>query len=138
MLLNYHGLKFIFNDLKSSQNVKENFSITAFQNGEKLLMNKYGKQAKRPAKDYIDLAFHLMEKKNQTSAITVLDRATKAYPKYIGLLTTLAKLYEKTQQLEKAIATYHRAVTVSKKLKLGQESGLQTVIKNLQKTKSKK
>jgi len=42
-------------------------------------------------------------------------------------------LYEKTNQIEKAIETYKSAIAVSKKLKLGNEQGYQKEIEKLTK-----
>ena len=53
---------------------------------------------------------------------------------YIGLLTYLAKLYEKTNQKDKAIDTYLLGVEVSKQYKLGQEDDLLKTVDNLRKT----
>ena len=43
--------------------------------------------------------------KNNLGTITVYKRASEAYPKYIMFLNNLAALYEKTNQLDKAIET---------------------------------
>ncbi len=48
-------------------------------------------------------------------------------------LNTLATLYEKTNQIDKAIETYRSAIEVSKKLKLGNEEGYQKEIERLKK-----
>jgi tetratricopeptide (TPR) repeat protein len=75
----------------------------------------------------------LLDKENNLGAITVYKRASEAYPKYIMFLNNLAALYEKTNQLDKAIKTYKLAITVSKKLKLGNEEGYQKEIERLNK-----
>lgn len=46
-------------------------------------------------------------------------------------LNTLATLYEKTNQIDKAIETYRSAIEVSNKLKLGNEEGYQKEIERL-------
>ena len=74
-----------------------------------------------------------MNEKNDLGAIIVLKRAVEAYPKYIGLITNLAKLYEKTKQKTKAIDTYKLAIQLSKKLKSGQEEDLKNEINRLKK-----
>lgn len=50
--------------------------------------------------DYVKLYAGLQEKGVTTDAIVVLKRATEAYPKYIGFLNNLAKLYEKANQIK--------------------------------------
>ena len=75
----------------------------------------------------------MIEKGNDLGAISVLKSASEAYPMYIGLLTYLAKLYEKTNQMDKAIETYLLGIEVSKQYKLGQEDDLQIEIDRLRK-----
>lgn len=135
LLLNYNGLRFLFSDLKLEEVLKDNFNDTDFLSAEEQLKNKYGKRVRRPAEDYMGLILELVEKGNEQGAITVLKRASGAYPMYIGLLTYLARLYEKTGQKEKAIATYLQGVEVSKKYRQGQEDDLQSEIDRLHKTR---
>lgn len=77
---------------------------------------------RRPAEAYVDLVSGLVDAENKRGAITVLKRATESYPRYIGLLTYLAKLYEQTNQKDKATDAYLKAVEVSKKYKQGQKT----------------
>ncbi|MGN7514865.1 MAG: alpha/beta hydrolase-fold protein [Allomuricauda sp.] len=134
LLLNYKGLKFLFSDLKLSEDLTDNFSDIAFLKAEQELKNKYGEMARRPAEDYFNLVSVLVENGNDLGAITVLKRASEAYPMYIGLLTYLAGLYEKTGQKNKAIETYLHGVEVSKNYKQGQEDDLLQEISRLEKT----
>ena len=133
LLLNYYGLKFVFSDLKASEDLLKNYSDEVFLKGEQNLADKYGKNTRRPASDYVNIIMELLDKKNNLGAITVYKRASEAYPKYIMFLNNLAVLYEKTNQLDKAIETYESAITVSKKLKLGNEEGYQKEIDRLKK-----
>lgn len=133
LLLNYYGLKFVFSDLKASEDLKTNYSDASFLRGEQELRDKYGPNARRPASDYFNIIMELLNKENNLGAITVYKRAAEAYPKYIAILNSLAALYEKTNQLDKAIETYKSAITVSKKLKLGYEEGYQKEIERLKK-----
>ena len=64
-------------------------------------------------------------------AITVLKRASEAYPKYAMLLKNLAQQYEKTYQIDNAIEAYKSGINISKKLKLGYEEGYQKEIDRL-------
>ena len=133
LLLNYYGLKFVFSDLRASGDLKTNYSDASFLRGEQELRDKYGSNARRPASDYFNVITELLNKENNLGAITVYKRAAEAYPKYVMLLNNLAALYEKTNQLDKAIETYKSAITVSKKLKLGYEEGYQKEIERLKK-----
>jgi len=131
LLLNYYGLKYVFSDLKASEELLNNYNDESFLKGELELINKYGQQAKRPISNYVDIALKLLKEENDLGAIVVFKRAVEAYPKYIGLMTNLAKLYEKTKQIKKAINTYKMAIQLSKKLKLGQEEDFKNEIKKL-------
>ena len=75
----------------------------------------------------------MLNEENNLGAIKVYKRASEAYPKYIMFLNNLAPLYEKTNQIDKAIETYKSAINVSKKLKLGNEEGYQKEIERLKK-----
>ncbi len=134
LLLNYNGLKFLFSDIKINEDLTNDFSISSFLESEQQLKNKYGELARRPAEEYFNLVSILVEKGNELGAISVLKSASEAYPMYIGLLTYLAKLYEKTDQKDKAIDTYLLGVEVSKQYKLGQEDDLLKAVDNLRKT----
>lgn len=133
LLLNYNGLKFLFSDIKIYDDFIDNFSAKSFLKAEQQLKNKYGDLARRPAEEYFNLVSVLIEKGNDLGAISVLKCASEAYPMYIGILTYLAKLYEKTNQNDKAIDAYLLGVEVSKQYKLGQEDDLQIEIDRLRK-----
>jgi len=134
LLLNYYGLKFVFSDLKASEDLQKNYSDEAFLKGEQQLIDKYGQNARRPATDYVNIIMELLNAENNLGAITVYKRAAEGYPKYIMILNALADLYEKTNQIDKAIETYKSAIEVSKRLKLGNEAGYQKEIERLKKT----
>lgn len=136
LLLNYYGLRFLFSDLKIGEDLINNFNDKAFLKAEQGLMDKYGVKTRRPAGVYVDLVSGLLKNGNTLGAITVLKRASETYPNYIGLFTYLAKLYEKTDQKNKAIETYLQGVEISKKYKLGQEEDLQKEIDRLRKTQN--
>tara|TARA_R110002072_G_scaffold289032_3_gene455830 strand:+ start:1106 stop:2326 length:1221 start_codon:yes stop_codon:yes gene_type:complete len=131
LLLNYYGLKYVFSDLIASEELRNNYSDELFLKGERELTTKYGQQARRPVSNYVDIALKLLKEKNDLGAIVVFNRAVKAYPKYIGLMTNLAKLYEKTKQNDKAIDTYKLAIQLSEKLKTGQAEGFKKEINKL-------
>ena len=131
LLLNYYGLKYVFSDLIAPEELLSRYSHVAFLKGERKLMDKYGPHARRPVSNYVDIAMKLLEKENHLGAIVVFERAVETYPKYIGLITNLAKLYEKTRQNDKAIDTYKLAIQISKKLKTGQAEGFKNEINKL-------
>lgn len=131
LLLNYYGLKYVFSDLLASEELRNNYSDALFLKGERELATKYGQQARRPVSNYVDIALKLLKDENDLGAIIVFKRAVEAYPKYIGLMTNLAKLYEKTKQNKKAIDTYTLAIELSKKLKTGQEEDFKKEINKL-------
>jgi len=133
LLLNYHGLKYVFSDLIAPEELISAYSNKTFLKGERELMNKYGEHARRPVSNYVDIALKLLKEENNLGAMVVFERAVETYPKYIGLITNLAKLYEKTEQENKAIDTYRLAIQLSKKLKLGQEEGFEKEINRLKK-----
>ena len=131
LLLNYYGLKYVFSDLIAPEELLSHYSGDAFLKGERELTTKYGQQARRPVSNYVDIALKLLEKENHLGAIVVFERAVETYPKYIGLMTNLAKLYEKTKQNDKAIDTYTLAIQLSEKLKTGQTEGFKKEINKL-------
>tara|TARA_R110002051_G_scaffold92242_5_gene161961 strand:+ start:7469 stop:8686 length:1218 start_codon:yes stop_codon:yes gene_type:complete len=131
LLLNYYGLKYVFSDLIAPEELLSHYSDDAFLKGERELTTKYGQQARRPVSNYVDIALKLLEKENHLGAIVVFERAVETYPKYIGLMTNLAKLYEKTKQNDKAIDTYTLAIQLSEKLKTGQTEGFKKEINKL-------
>ncbi len=60
LLLNYYGLKFVFSDLKASNDLLEHYSDEAFLKSEQDLAEKYGKNARRSAGDYFDIITKLI------------------------------------------------------------------------------
>ncbi|TJY36969.1 alpha/beta hydrolase-fold protein [Pontimicrobium aquaticum] len=134
LLLNYHGLKSIFTDLHSEA-LEENFSEETFLNSEQRLIDKYGKNTRRPAEDYLEVYAKFLEEENNLGAITVLKRASEAYPEYPMILNSLAQLYEKTDQIDEAIEAYESGIEISKKFKLGQEEGYRKEIDRLKSNK---
>lgn len=131
LILNYNGLKHVFANLQADKTYVTNYTKERFLEGEQQLKETYGPKARRPAKAYYALFFDLLEKEKNADAIVVLERTIEAYSNYIGLYDQLAKLYIKTEQPEKAIATYEAAIELSKKYKLGHEESYQMEIEKL-------
>ncbi|RAI92101.1 alpha/beta hydrolase-fold protein [Algoriphagus yeomjeoni] len=131
LLLNYHGLKFLFSDMRLPDSLQTNFSEEGFLVGEEQLKRKYGSKAKRTANEYVNMAMQEIERKNEEGAITVLKRATQAYPNYLGILTFLAKTYESVGQVYLAIETYRKGIELSQQYKLGLENDFSQQIDRL-------
>ena len=133
LLSNYYGLKSIFSDLALPDNIVENFNSYIFLEHENKIMLKYGTEAKQSAEDYVNLAFHLINKEEFSDAITVLKRSIEAYDYDIWLRSLLANTYEKNEQINKAIEPYKEAIEVSKKYKFKKEIEFQEHINRLEK-----
>lgn len=130
LLSNYYGLKFIFADLKYSDEFKENYSNAIFLKKEKEIISKYGENAKRTAETYYELGATIYNE-DLSGAITVFKRSVDVYPYDINLITTLAKLYEKNKDISNAIDTYKYAIEVSEKNNFGNEKSFQKEINRL-------
>ncbi|MCB0631690.1 MAG: hypothetical protein R2824_10650 [Saprospiraceae bacterium] len=94
-------------------------------------MSKYGEEAKQSAESYVQLAFYLRDKNNLDGAITVFKRSVEAYSFDITLLNFLASTYEEKGDIEKAIATYTEAVSISEKYNYGREDEFSAKIESL-------
>jgi len=132
LLSNYHGLRYIFSDLKYSDEFAVNYTDEAFLKAEQDIIAKYGENAKRTAESYYDLGASIY-KENLPGAITVFKRSVDVYPFDINLITTLARLYEKNGEIANAIDTYKFAIGVSKKHNYGFEESYQNEIDRLRK-----
>ena len=130
LLSNYHGLRHVFSDLKYSNEFVSNFSKDAFIKKEEELTLKYGESAKRTAETYYGLGTAIFQE-NLPGAITVFKRSVEVYPYDINLITTLARLYEKNQDIDNAIDTYKLAIEVSKEYNYGTEENYQKEIDRL-------
>lgn len=135
LLLNYNGLRFIYSDLEMDKMTAENFDQEEFLKEEKKLMNRYGPMTRRPAMEYVTLYSALLEQDRTIEAISVLKRASEAYPNYVGILSNLARQYEKVHQIENAIQTYQSAIKISEKYKLGYADGYLNEIDRLREIK---
>ena len=132
LLTNYYGLKFIFSDLKYSDAFKSNYSDVEFLKKEKDIINKYGESAKRTGESYYELGAAIYQE-NLPGAITVFKRSVEVYPYDINLITTLARLYEKNNDIPNAISTYEYAIQVSKENNYGGEENYEKEIDRLKK-----
>ena len=130
LLSNYHGLRYIFSDLKYSNEFIANYSDEAFLKKEKELTAKYGENAKRTGESYYNLGASIYQE-NLPGAITVFKRSVEVYPNDINLITTLAKLYEKSNETANAVNTYKLAIEVATKNKYGNEAAYQKEINRL-------
>ena len=132
LLINYHGLKFIFSDMKFPEELMNTYSDEAFLKHEEKVIDKYGRQAKQSAEAYVMLAFKLMEVNNFSGAIIVIKRSVEAYSFDVNLLNLLANTYEKNNDIENAIKSYKEAIEISKKYKFAREDEFQAHIKRLE------
>lgn len=132
LLSNYYGLKFIFSDMALLDTLITNYSDEEFLKHEKMIMSKYGKEAKQSAEAYVQIASHLMNDNNLSGAITVIKRSVEAYTFDVGLLNFLATIYEKNKNVEKAISTYIEAIRISEKYNYGREEEFRINIKRLE------
>lgn len=131
LLANYYGLKFVFSDMKFPEELINTYSDGEFIKHEKKIMDKYGKEAKQSAEDYVMLAFQLIEENNFSEAITVINRSVEAYSFDVGLLALLASTYEKNKEVENSIETYRKAIEISKKNKFAREEEFKAHITRL-------
>jgi predicted alpha/beta superfamily hydrolase len=129
VLSNYYGLKFIFSDMEVPDSLIDNYSDGKFLKHEKKIMSKYGKEAKQSAEAYVQIASILMNDKNLEGAITVFKRSVETYSFDVGLMNFLASIYERNENIEKAIATYTQAIKVSEKYNYGREEEFKDNIK---------
>lgn len=131
LLSTYYGLKSIFSDMTLPKEVEDNYNNETFLNHEKMIMEKYGKEAKQSAENYMILGFQLINEENLLGAITVFKRGVQAYSYDIHLRGFLASTYEKNKNKTKAIETYKKAIEVSKKYKFAREEEFQAHIDRL-------
>lgn len=132
LLSNYYGLKFIFSDMEVPDSLINNYSDEKFLKHEKMIMSKYGKEAKQSAEAYVQIASYLMNDNNLSSAITVIKRSVEAYSFDVGLLNFLASIYEKNKDKENARSTYVEAIRISEKYNYGREEEFRDNIKRLE------
>ncbi|WP_321345204.1 alpha/beta hydrolase-fold protein [uncultured Draconibacterium sp.] len=130
LLSNYYGLRYVFSDLKYSDEFIANYSDEVFLKKEDELIAKYGASAKRTGESYYNLGAAIYQR-NIAGAITVFKRSVEVYPNDINLITTLAQLYESNSEIVNAINTYEYAIEVSGKNKYGKEESYQKEIDRL-------
>ena len=130
LLSNYHGLRYIFSDLKYSEEFITNYNDETFLKKEKEILTKYGESAKRTGESYYNLGASIY-KVNLPGAITVFKRSVEVYPNDMNLIVTLAQLYEKNNETTNTIDTYKLAIEVSKENNYGNEESYQKEIDRL-------
>ncbi|MCJ9428991.1 alpha/beta hydrolase-fold protein [Kordiimonas marina] len=107
----YHGVKFIFADMRLPDNIIEHFTTKAFLAHERMIMAKYGPAARQAQEIYVPLGYQLMEKGDFDGAIAVFKRNAEAYAanRYPRNNAWLAAAYEKAGRKQEALAEYQRA-----------------------------
>lgn len=136
LLSNYNGLKFIFSDIVYPDSSIVAYNDEKFLQHESKIMSKYGVEAKQSAEAYVRIASYLMEKENISGAITVMNRCSNAYPFDVGLMNFLASLYEKNEEIDKAIEMYNKAIEVSEKYNYNREDEFIAKIEKLNSQKN--
>jgi len=131
LLSNYYGLKFIFSDMALPDTLITNYSDEGFLKHERMIMSKYGKEAKQSAEAYVQIASQLMNDNNLSGAISVIKRSVEAYSFDVGLLNFLASIYEKNKDFEKAMSTYTEAIRISEKYNYGREEEFRANIERI-------
>lgn len=113
--ITFQGLRFIFNDMNFPQSLVDNYSNKAFDAHQKNLLKKYGTAVKQTGEAYFNLAYALAKAKNWDGAAYVFQQNIKAYPRNIWAMDYLGRVYIKAGKIDKAIATFEKAIKVSKK-----------------------
>lgn len=131
----YQGLKFIFSDMAFPKSLVDNYSNQAFDAHQKHLLKKYGKAAKQTGEAYFDLAYALAKAKNWDGSAYVFQQSIKAYPRNIWAMDYLGRVYIKANKIDKAIATYEKAIKVSEKYGQGKIKYFKDKIAELKKKK---
>ncbi|MFC7048728.1 alpha/beta hydrolase [Emcibacter nanhaiensis] len=107
----YHGVKFIFADLRLPDEVIYHFTTDAFLAHERMIQAKYGAAARQTQELYVPLGLHLIETGDYDGAIAVLQRNAEAYAgnRYPRNNAWLADAYQKAGRKAEALAEYQRA-----------------------------
>lgn len=115
LLINYFGLKHIFSDLKTPDELWKSFDSSKFIAHEERIISKYGPAAKQSEENYVTLGYGLIEKENYSGAITVFKRHAEAYPLWHTGYRFLGMAYEKNGDFEKALEAYTAAFQLAEK-----------------------
>jgi tetratricopeptide (TPR) repeat protein len=103
------------------------------------LIKKYGTAVRQTGEAYFDLAYALAKAKNWDGAAYVFQQNIKAYPRNIWAMDYLGRVYIKAGKIDKAIATFEKAIKVSEKNGMGKIKYFKEKIAELkEKKKSKK
>ncbi len=138
LLVTYQGLKFIFSDMTFPKSLVNNYSNQAFDKHQKNLLKKYGSSMKQTGEAYFDLAYALVKVENWDGAAYVFQQGIKAYPRSIWMMDYLGRVYIKANKIDKAIATYEKAIKVSEKYGQGKIKFFKEKIAKLRKKKTNK
>jgi predicted alpha/beta superfamily hydrolase len=137
--ITFQGLRFIFSDMNFPKSLVENYSNKAFDTHQKNLIKKYGTAVRQTGEAYFDLAYALAKAKNWDGAAYVFQQNIKAYPRNIWAMDYLGRVYIKAGKIDKAIATFEKAIKVSEKNGMGKIKYFKEKIAELkEKKKSKK
>ncbi len=111
----YHGVKFVFADLKMPQSLAQNFSVEGFLNHEKTIQQKYGTSARQSQEVYVSIGFALLEHGDPDGAVAIFKRNAQAYETnhYYRNHEWLANAYEKAGNTAEALNEYQRALELA-------------------------
>ncbi|HUU35049.1 MAG TPA: alpha/beta hydrolase-fold protein [Vicinamibacterales bacterium] len=121
LLTTYHGLKFVFADMRLPKQLWSAYDDSQFRAHEARIVEKYGRAARQSGETYVTLGLKLMKDKDHQGAITVLERNADAYPAYPPNYAWLAEAYEANGQRAKALQSYRDALGRSHAMHYGQE-----------------
>lgn len=129
----YHGVKFIFSDLRLPQHIRDDFNVDAFLAHETAIKNKYGSAARQSQEIYVTTGFALLEKSDFDGAVAVFKRNEEAYAahRYPRNNAWLANAYEKAGANGKALAEYQKAYDLAVETGYGDKDMYQQKISEL-------
>ena len=113
MPVTYDGLLSVFADIPYSKEHWDSFSSDAFTAREESLRAKYGSTAVQTAENYIELANHLLEKRNFNGAITVFKLNAELNPGFAPYREWLANAYVLAGDVGNAKQEYQTAYDIS-------------------------
>jgi predicted alpha/beta superfamily hydrolase len=135
LLVNYHGLKFIFAEMLLPDKLRTEFDLAAFKSHEAMIRKKYGSATKQSGEIYVPLGFELVEKGKFKEAVAVFERNAEAYSEYPPSFAWLADAQLKTGDNAGALVNYKKALEVSSRISFGQEDAYRAKIEALKESK---
>lgn len=132
LLVNYYGLKFVFDEMRLPERLLSTFDDEAFRDHEASIMERFGSAARQSGETYIMLGLRLLEEGDAAGAITVFRRNAEAYPIFPPNYAWLGDAYEANGQTGEALASYREALRRSRAINYGQEQAYSAEIERLE------